>query len=126
MPVPANREDGPKNRAGALALTILVVDDEALIRLTVVEVFRECGAAVLEAGNARQALDLLGRHPEISLLFTDVRMPGMSGIELARQAQEMRPDLRIVLTTGFSQDDLSGFPVIAKPWDARALEALCR
>ena len=109
-----------------MALTILVVDDEALIRLTVVALFRDCGAAVLEAGTARQALDVLVRHPEIGLLFTDVRMPGMDGLELARQAREMRPDLRIVLTTGFSDQDVSGFELVAKPWDARTLEALCR
>lgn len=109
-----------------LALTILVVDDEPLIRLTLVDVFRESGAAVFEAGSAQQALDLLNRHPDIGLLFTDVRMPGMSGVELARHAREMRPDLRIVLSTGFTQEDLTGFEVVAKPWDLRVLEALCQ
>lgn len=109
-----------------MAVTILVVDDEALIRLTVVEVFRDCGVPVIEAGSAPQALDLLARHPEITMLFTDVRMPGMSGVELARHAREMRPDLRIVLSTGFTDEDLSGFEVVAKPWDLRDLEALCR
>ena len=56
--------------------------------------------------------------PEIQVLFADVRMPGMSGPELAQVARRLRPDLRIVLTSGYvSRDDVpDGIPFVPKPW----------
>jgi CheY-like chemotaxis protein len=104
---------------------VLIVDDEALIRLAVAEILREAGATVHLAANGQQALDILTEHPEIDLLFTDVLMPGMSGVELANRAIERCPALRVVLTTGYIGDeDTSRYPVLRKPWDANELVTL--
>jgi CheY-like chemotaxis protein len=105
---------------------VLVADDEALIRMTVRTVFEEMGAEVLEARNGAVALDVLKANPDIALLFTDVVMPVMDGIELARRAAELRPTLRIALTTAYSdtaQVDWR-YAVIKKPWETAQLQAL--
>ena len=70
------------------------------------------------AYNGHSALMILEAHPEIRVLFADVRMPGMSGPKLAQVARRLRPDLRIVLTSGYvSQDDVpDGIPFVPKPW----------
>ena len=67
-----------------MADTILLVEDQTLVRLALAHHLGECGYAVLEAENADEALVLLGRHPEIDVVFTDVQMPGsMDGLGLA-------------------------------------------
>ena len=78
------------------------------------------GCEVFDAYNGHQALSLLRAHPEIQVLFADVRMPGMSGTELAEVAQRLRPDLRIVLTSGYvgPTDVPAHIPFIPKPWRA--------
>jgi CheY-like chemotaxis protein len=101
---------------------VLVVDDEEAVRLLAVDLFEELGCEVLNAGGGRQALELLEARPDISLMFTDCRMPGMSGPELADAASKRRPDLRIVLVTGYHNMEAPGFPMIWKPYDQRTLE----
>ena len=73
---------------------------------------------VFDTYNGHHALKLLQAHPEIEVLFTDVRMPGMSGTELAEAAQRLRPDLRIVLTSGYvgPKDVPDHIPFVPKPW----------
>jgi signal transduction histidine kinase/ActR/RegA family two-component response regulator len=83
---------------------ILVVEDEERMRLVVEEAFRELGYKVIVAEDAKKALDLLDANPGVSLLFTDVVMPEMSGRELVKEALGRRPDLRVVYTTGFSRN----------------------
>src|SRR5215213_11610110 len=86
---------------------VLVVEDVPQIRATAVQLFEELGCTVFDAYNGHGALQLLEARPEIQVLFADVRMPGMSGPELAEAAQRLRPDLRIVLTSGYvSQKDV--------------------
>ena len=70
-------------------------------RATAVDMFIDLGFAVFDAYNGYHVLALLERHPEISLLFVDVRMPGMSGPELAELVRPRRPDIKIVLTSGY-------------------------
>jgi len=97
--------------------TILLVDDEPLAREVMAALLTDAGCHVFDAFNGVQALDLLGQHPEISILVADVRMPGMSGIELAAEARNRRPDLRIVLTSGQGPPWLSGEVLfVPKPW----------
>src|ERR671933_1551390 len=81
--------------------SVLVVDDNAGNRAMTVDMFQALGFTVLDAGSGRKALALLDTHPEIALLFTDVRMPGMDGVALAREAQAMRPGLKVMLTSGY-------------------------
>lgn len=105
------------NRPSPAASLILVVDDDPEVREMVVDVLSGNGFDVLEAESGEAALALLEREPRISLLFTDVLMPGISGTILARRAMEMRPDLKVVLTSGYMRNErLSGLPVVPKPY----------
>ena len=65
---------------------ILVVEDERRLRQLAVDTLTELGYAVLAAGSAKEALDLIDKHPEIRLLFTDIVMPDMGGDKLAERS----------------------------------------
>jgi CheY-like chemotaxis protein len=85
--------------------TILVVEDELLIRLMIVEALRGAGFEVVEAGTADEALLILNDKPDIDLLFTDVRMPGtMDGIALTKLVRETRPKIKLAVASGYSPD----------------------
>ena len=107
--------------------TVLVVDDNAGNRAMTVDMFQALGFAVLDAGSGRKALALLDTHPEIALLFTDVRMPGMDGVALAREAQALRPGLKVMLTSGYLDGaPVRGYPFLRKPYRMRDFAALVR
>ena len=97
---------------------VLVVEDNPMSRATAVEIFQELGFAVFDAYNGHHALALLEARPEIGLLFIDVRMPGMSGPELAELVRRRRPDIKLVLTSGYvgEEDVPGGFAFVPKPW----------
>ena len=97
---------------------VLVVEDVPQVRATAVQLFEELGCEVFDAYNGQSALKILDAHPEIQVLFADVRMPGMNGSELAHVARRLRPDLRIVLTSGYVSRDAipDGIPFVPKPW----------
>lgn len=81
--------------------TVLVVEDEGLVRLDTAQGLREAGFVVLEAGDAREALEQLEACPAVDVVFTDVNMPGpMDGLALAYHIAARRPDIRVVLTSG--------------------------
>lgn len=81
--------------------TILVVEDEPLIRMSAVAALQDAGYWVLEAQNSAEALDVLSRHPEISILVTDVRMPGhMDGLALVTWVQLNNPAIRSIVVSG--------------------------
>jgi CheY-like chemotaxis protein len=81
--------------------TILIVEDELLIRLALREHLEACGFSVLEAADAAEAMDLMECHAEIALVFSDVRMPGdMDGIDLAEWILKHWPGLPVMLTSG--------------------------
>ncbi len=98
--------------------TVLVVDDDPVVRETAVHLFRDLGFEVLDAYNGSDALRLIQNNPRIALLFTDVRMPRMDGLTLAEAAQEIRPDLKVVFTSGYV--DSKALPentaFVPKPW----------
>ncbi|MDH5822866.1 response regulator [Luteimonas sp. RD2P54] len=88
-----------------------MVDDDRNILDTVVEALRDLDYAVTTAENGHDALERLRNDPGIAILFTDVVMPGgMTGIELARKARELRPALAIVLASGYSESWLEELP----------------
>src|SRR5215204_4258587 len=104
-------------------VAVLVVEDVPQVRATAVRIMQDLGCTVFDAYNGHQALKLLQAHPEITVLFTDVRMPGMSGTELAEAAQRLRPDLKIVLTSGYvgPRDVPADVTFVPKPWRAQDL-----
>ncbi|TPG46057.1 response regulator [Roseomonas nepalensis] len=89
----------PESRA-----RVLLVDDEALVREITTEGLEAAGYAVLSVGNATEAIELLDAGEAVSLLISDLSMPGMDGIALIREAQKRRPGLRAILLTGFATD----------------------
>ena len=108
--------------------TILVVEDEQGIRQVVARVLRESDYTVLEAGTGDEALTILPSHPEIDLIFTDVRMPGRrDGIATAAEAKRLRRDIKIVFATGYADAlrDFGSTTILQKPYRAhQVLEAV--
>jgi len=98
--------------------SVLVVEDNPMSRATAIGMFETLGFTVFDAYDGRHALALLEAHPEIGLLFIDVRMPGMSGPELAKVVRQRRPDLKLLLTSGYvGQEGVpSDLPFVPKPW----------
>ncbi|MCH9051087.1 MAG: PAS domain S-box protein [Proteobacteria bacterium] len=104
--------------------TILVVEDEAGVREIAVSLLKRCGYRVLEAEDGAAALKILDEHPDIDLLLTDVVMPGgMGGPDLARNARERRPDLKVLYTSGYPESAIvhrgaldEGVEMIGKPY----------
>jgi YesN/AraC family two-component response regulator len=80
--------------------------------------FRTLGFHVITATSGRQALDILTRTHDIHLLFSDVVMPGLSGIELGLKAQELSPHTRVILASGYTTPagNLKGFEFLQKPY----------
>jgi DNA-binding NtrC family response regulator len=105
--------------------TILIVEDETLIRIMLSDYLQECGFAVLEAANADEAVTLIERDVSgIDLIFSDVRMPGtMDGFGLAKWVRENRPSLPVILTSGdigkanLAQDLCANGLFLAKPYE---------
>jgi DNA-binding NtrC family response regulator len=94
--------------------TILVVDDEAAVRILLSRSLQRCGYALLEAANGSDAIEVNRQHPgEIHVLVSDVRMPGMNGVEVAKELCIARPGLKVLLISGFH--DLP--PNVEKSWE---------
>ncbi|WP_162236342.1 GAF domain-containing hybrid sensor histidine kinase/response regulator [Sphingomonas sp. Leaf23] len=104
QPTPTPRATMLPVRRGDPGETVLVVEDESRVRSFSVEVLRDLGYAVLHASNGPEALALLEQGVRVTLLFTDVVMPGMTGRELADRALAMRPGLRVLYTTGYTRN----------------------
>ena len=80
---------------------VLVVEDETLIRWNAVEMIYDAGWEAIEAANGDEALERLSAHPDVSVLFTDVNMPGsLNGVELAQLVHRSHPQMHIVITSG--------------------------
>jgi CheY-like chemotaxis protein len=102
-PAVSSNTDSKQTEHEGATRTVLVVEDDPDVRNVTVARVGELGHHVLEAGNARTALDILGRDEPIDLLFTDIAMPGgMNGLELARRARQLRPGIRILFVSGYT------------------------
>jgi CheY-like chemotaxis protein len=102
-------------------IRVLIVEDEMLIRMDAVEMLRSAGFDVLEAANADEAIQLLERHCDIRLVFTDIDMPGsMNGLKLSAAVRDRWPPVKIIATSGHFKVQVSDLPVdarfIAKPY----------
>jgi len=87
---------------------ILLVDDENSVRTFAVRALRKKGYDVVGCNSAENALETLEKDKNFQLLVTDMVMPGQNGIELAKQVQEILPDIKIILASGYSEDILKG------------------
>ncbi|HEX8532676.1 MAG TPA: ATP-binding protein [Allosphingosinicella sp.] len=99
-------------------LKILLVDDEELVRTGTAEMLRDLGHEPIEAAGGQEALDLFAADDSIDLMLTDYMMPRMDGGELSRRVRELRPELPIVLVTGYTDltDAAPELPRLAKPF----------
>jgi CheY-like chemotaxis protein len=108
--------------------TVLVVEDETLVRMLVVQMLEDAGHTVVECAEGRAALEALQSDMAIDIMVTDVGLPGVSGRQLAEQAQTRRPDLKILFMTGYADDAIDGLvaegsELIAKPFALEELAA---
>ncbi len=104
IPAPSRDMSGDAALRGSEETLVLIVEDEDRMRSVAVAMFKDLGYSALAAQNAIEALALIDANPGVSLLFTDVVMPDMSGRALAEEALRRRPDLKVIFTTGFSRN----------------------
>jgi CheY-like chemotaxis protein len=105
---------------------ILIAEDEAMLRIIAVEMLQDAGFTVYEAGDGVEALALLEANPGIELLVSDVKMPRMDGYALVQAGRELKPDLKVLLMTGYAQDPpahLNKVVTLHKPF---SLDKLCQ
>jgi len=109
--------------------TVLVVEDEPLIRTDLVDILQSRGCATYEASSAAEAIAILERHSKITVVFTDIQMPGtMDGIALARYVRDRWPPTIIVVSSGKARpepgtlpDDM---PFLSKPYEMSRLDQI--
>lgn len=108
---------------------ILIVDDEPMIRMFAADVIADAGFTSIEAADAAEAMALLTAHPEVTILFTDINMPGpFDGLELARKVHVLRPDVQLIIASGRERPARADIPddgtFVAKPYQAARLTEL--
>ena len=110
----------------ASKITILFVDDDALIAMCTAEILEDLGYDVIEARSASDALEILRGGRAVDLLITDYSMPKMNGAQLVAAARELRPHLPVLLATGYAELPSNAgvdLPRIAKPYRQEQLAA---
>jgi CheY-like chemotaxis protein len=117
----------------SISRTILIVDDDEDILQIASTYLSNQGYTVIQAKDGAEGLRLIEAMPEIHLLFTDIVMPGdIDGFELAHRARQLRPDLRVLYTSGFLKEVPWGEKgvgygrLLQKPWRLDALEHAVR
>jgi CheY-like chemotaxis protein len=110
---------------------VLVVEDEPFIRMDAATTIRDAGFDVVEVSNADDAIVILEKRLDISLVFTDIQMPGsMDGLKLAGAVRDRWPPIHIVATSGNIKVTASDLPeggrFLAKPYNAAQLAAIFR
>jgi PAS domain S-box-containing protein len=118
----ASRGSGSEHRAAGE--TVLIVEDEPVVRSVILEMLAEQGYRTLEAFDGPSGLQILRGDQQIDLLITDVGLPGMNGRQLVDQARKMRPGLKVLFITGYAENaDMAegflqpGMEMITKPFD---------
>jgi two-component system, response regulator PdtaR len=110
----------------SIAPTVLIAEDEILVRMTVVDAFLQAGYSVVEAANADEALTLLEAGVVVDLIFSDVQMPGsMNGIDLLKVVKDRYPSISVILTSGHTTpqvQELQGrYSFVPKPYQPRVV-----
>ncbi len=109
---------------------VLLVEDDEMVRMYAHHLLEDLGYQVLSASNGREALELLDKTPDVRLLFTDVIMPGgMNGRQLADAACKLRPDLKVLYTSGYTENAIvhhgrldPGVILLSKPYQRKDLD----
>ena len=120
---------GTREKVGAhpdRSPTVLLVDDDEDVRETSAEMLEELGYVVLKAESGPEALALVDSHPRLDVLVTDVRMPGMTGLELSAEALSRRSELRVILISGFFRPQALTCRFLQKPFRTQDLDAAIR
>jgi signal transduction histidine kinase/CheY-like chemotaxis protein len=132
-PAPAERMDATRSEPANMGRghSVLVVDDNKDVGRFSAELLEDLGYTVTRASNAKEALAILAENEfAIDLVFSDVIMPGMHGVELAMLLRERYPGLPVVLTTGYSnvlaENTHLGFELIRKPYSVEVLSRILR
>ncbi|GGE17282.1 two-component system sensor histidine kinase/response regulator [Aureimonas endophytica] len=113
----------PQPKRSFTPRTVLLVEDDPMIRMVSADMLQEFGHVVIEAGSAEDALVALETAP-IDVLVTDVNLPGLSGPQLAVEARRIRPGIAVVFATGDARvEGAEGCVVLSKPYDGTALDA---
>jgi PAS domain S-box-containing protein len=122
---PKTHTDEPEVEASHNGGRVLVVEDNADVRNFAVDLLSDLGFEAEVADSAQAALEILSAGSRFDVIFSDVVMPGMSGIEFAHLVREQWPEVPIVLTSGYShvlvEEGRHGFPLLHKPYSAEAL-----
>lgn len=109
---------------------MLVADDEAGVRSVARRVLERAGFSVCVAVDGREAVEVYAAHrDQIRAVLLDMSMPRLRGAEVLRALRELRPDVRVVLTSGFDPlqaGELAGVTFVAKPWTPQELLAALR
>jgi CheY-like chemotaxis protein len=110
---------------------VLVVEDEFLLRMNAVDMIRAAGFEAVEAADADEAIDILETRRDITVVFTDIQMPGsMDGLKLARAVRGRWPPIKIVATSGLvniAESDLpDGGRFLRKPYSPDQIAGLLR
>ncbi|MEO7468665.1 MAG: response regulator, partial [Sphingobium limneticum] len=132
--VTALDEKGAKvaeSRIDAAAASILIVEDNDQVGEFASQLLGDLGFVTQRAANALEAITILEMdHDNVDIIFSDVVMPGMNGVELGRQIRARWPDKTVVLTSGYShalaQDSGHGFPLLHKPYSVEELSRILR
>jgi CheY-like chemotaxis protein len=123
---PAAAADQRDSAVLPAGLKVLLVEDNAQVRAFAADLLVELQCQVITAQDGREALALLERE-DVDLVFSDVVMPGISGLELAKSLRQTHPHIPAVLATGYSEETVastaSGFEIVRKPYDAHAVSA---
>jgi CheY-like chemotaxis protein len=104
----------------AMSHTVLVVDDDPGVLDVIVDMLEDLGCAVISSRSGADALERLKQNQDISILITDINMPGMDGHELAELARRDRPELKILQLSG-REPRRDGLPMIRKPFSFEEL-----
>ena len=112
--------------AADMPATIVMVDDDPEVRIVVSEFLEDFGYRVLQAAGGAAALRLLDNTPDVRLLISDIRMPDMSGLELADIATARRHDLKVILISGYFVARQVNRRFLRKPFRMNELQAAVR
>jgi CheY-like chemotaxis protein len=125
---PAPADPAAEQQVTSRGATVLVVEDDPLVRTIAKRSLRDAGFEVLDAADGNEALRTLAQHSQVDVVITDLAMPELGGRELARRLSQSRPDLPIIFMSGYTDDDLArrgllqtGAPYLEKPFSPQAL-----